>query len=285
VDATAHPDCLGSVVIPAHNESATIRRCLGALFTGFRPGELDVVVVCNGCADDTAAVARTSGHPVRVIELDSASKPAALRAGDEAATVLPRLYLDADVVLDGASARAVLERLRAGVIAARPPLRYDSGRCSAPVRRYYRARSRVPALLDSLWGAGVYGLSGRGRHRFGVFPDIVADDLWVDRHFAPGEIEIVDCAPVVVTVPRRTADLLKVLRRTYRGKAETAGLDPHERARATTKATLRQLCALGARSPWSALDAATYLGFVAGARVTVPLAGGSWERDESSRAG
>ena len=156
-----------------------------------------MVVVCNGCADDTAVMAGR-----RVTRCGSSSstrrrKPAALRAGDEAADVLPRIYLDADVVLAGAAARAVLERLRAGAVAARPPIRYDSGRSSAPVRRYYRARSRVPALLDSLWGAGVYGLSEAGRSRFGAFPDIVADDLWVDRHFAPGEIEIVDCAPVV----------------------------------------------------------------------------------------
>ena len=118
-----------------------------------------MIVVCNGCADDTAELARSSGHPVRVIELEAASKPAALRAGDEAALALPRIYLDADVVLPGASARAVLERLRAGAIAARPPIRYDSSGSSAPVRSYYRARSRVPALLESLWGAGVYGLS------------------------------------------------------------------------------------------------------------------------------
>ena len=46
VDAARAP--LGSVVIPAHNESTAIRRCLDALFAGLAPGELDVVVVCNG---------------------------------------------------------------------------------------------------------------------------------------------------------------------------------------------------------------------------------------------
>src|SRR5688500_16931815 len=105
-DAAQPP--LGSVVIPAHDESAGIRRCLDALFAGVAPGELDVVVVCNGCGDDTAAVARSSGHPVRVIELEAASKPAALRTGDELALALPRIYLDADVVLHGSAARAVL---------------------------------------------------------------------------------------------------------------------------------------------------------------------------------
>jgi glycosyltransferase involved in cell wall biosynthesis len=282
-DAARPP--LGSVVIPAHNESAGIGRALDALFADVAPGELDVVVVCNGCADDTAALARTSGHPVRVIELEAASKPAALRVGDEAALALPRIYLDADVVLHGSAARAVLERLRDGVVAARPPIRYATGASSPPVRSYYRARSRVPALLRSLWGAGVYGLSAAGRSRFDVFPDVVAEDLWVDRQFAPDEIEIVDCAPVLVPVPRRARDLLRVLRRTYRGKAEAAGIDPHARAGETTLSALQQLRQLAATGPSAALDAATYTAFAVGARLALaaPSAGAHWERDESSR--
>src|SRR5262245_41771727 len=117
---------VGSVVIPAHNESVAIGRCLEALFTGVAPGELDVVVVCNGCADNTADLARSTGHPARVLELEAASKPAALRAGDGLARAFPRIYLDADVVLYGSAARAVLGRLRAGAVAARPPIRYDT---------------------------------------------------------------------------------------------------------------------------------------------------------------
>jgi glycosyltransferase involved in cell wall biosynthesis len=286
VTVATQPKPLGSVVIPAHNESAGIRRCLDALFAGIAPGELDVVVVCNGCADDTAALAGSSGHPMRVIELEAASKPAALRTGDEAALAFPRIYLDADVVLQGSAARIVLERLRAGAVVARPPVHYDSSASSAAVRSYYRARSRVPALLGSLWGAGAYGLSEAGRSRFGAFPDLVADDLWVDRQFAPGEIEIVECAPVVVTVPRRARDLIRVLRRTYRGKAENAGVDPHGRAHATTASTLHQLRRLAAAGPSAAVDAATYVAFAAGGRLALvyPRAADQWERDDSSRA-
>lgn len=283
-DAVRPP--LGSVVIPAHNESACIRRCLDALFAGVAPGELDVVVVCNGCADDTGALARASGHPVRVIELEAASKPAALRAGDAMAQALPRIYLDADVVLHGSAARVLLERLRAGAVAARPPISYASSASSAPVRSYYRARSQASALLGSLWGAGVYGLSEAGRSRFDAFPNIVADDLWVDRQFAAGEVEIVDCAPVVVTVPRRARDLLRVLRRTYRGKAETGGVDPHNRGPETTRSAVQQLWRLAATGPYAALDAATYAVFAVGARLTLAarVAGAQWERDDSSRS-
>ena len=249
-----------------------IGRCLDALFAGFGQGELDVVVVCNGCSDETADLVRSSSHPVRVVELGAASKPAALRVGDVASSAFPRLYLDADVVLPGPAARRVLERLQAGAIAARPPIRYDTEGASAPVRRYYRARSRVPAVLGSLWGAGVYGLSAAGRLRFGEFPDVVADDLWVDGHFDSDEVEIVDCPAVAVVTPQRSRDLLRILRRAYAGKSERASApDPDGRAPETIASTLRDLGRLVTSGPVPALDAATYAAFAAGARLAVPF--------------
>ena len=278
---------LASVVIPAHDEEAVIARCLDTLLTGVQPGELEVIVVCNGCHDDTASVARRCGHPVRVLELETASKAAALRAGDEAAFTIPRLYLDADVTLPGASARRVAERLRDGAVAARPPVVYCSSESSAAVRRYFRARSRMPSVLGHLWGAGVYGLSAAGRARFDAFPDVMADDLWVDLLFERDEVEIVDCEPVVVTVPRGGRDLAHVLRRTYRGKAEN-GVGPAgaNRARETKGTTLRDLQRLALSGPAAAFDAATYVSFAVGVRLRLalePSTSDRWERDDSSR--
>ena len=77
-----------SVVIAAHNEESVIGRCLDALLSGAERDEFDVTVVANGCTDATAAVAaRRAG--VRVVTLDTASKPAALNAGDGVASGLP----------------------------------------------------------------------------------------------------------------------------------------------------------------------------------------------------
>jgi len=279
-----------SVIIPAHNEARVIRRCLEALFTGLGEHRLEVIVVCNGCDDDTAAQARAAGHDVLVLEIEAASKTAALRLGDATATVFPRLYLDGDVALPGASAVAVARRLAAGAIAARPPIRYDSSRSSGPVRSYYRARAEMPAVMRSLWGAGIYGLSAAGRARFDSFPDLVADDLWLDRQFEADEIEIVDCAPVIVAVPRASRDLIHMLRRTYRGKAEHSPARGHdERARSVTNGAVRDLRALARSGPRAARDAVTYAAFAAGARLAMAAAGAarpggvSWERDDSSR--
>ncbi len=276
----------GSVVIPAHNEAGVIRRGLDVLFAGVSAEALDVVVVCNGCTDATAAVARDSGHPVRVIELPQASKAAALRAGDRVARGFPRLYLDADVVLPGESAQRVLAHLRAGALAARPPIRYETGRSSAPVRSYYRARAEIPAVLGSLWGAGVYGLSETARSRFEVFPDLGADDLWLDRLFAPHEIEVIDCPPVIVFVPRTTRDLLWVLRRTYGGKEETrAGASASDRATTVTRSALGDLARLARRGGTATVDAAVYAAFATAGRLALAFAPArGWARDDASRS-
>ena len=289
--AASRPRLVGSVVVPAHNEAGVVRRCLDGLFDGLVPGELDVTVVCNGCSDETAHIARSSSHPVRVIELAEASKSAALRAGDAAALAFPRLYLDADVVLAGSAAKRVLGHLATGALAARPPLRYDTSRSSVLVRSYFRARSNMPAVLGCLWGAGVYGLSSAGRSRFDTFPDLGADDLWLDRQFEPSEIEIVDCAPVTVTAPKRSRDLLHTLRRTYRGKDETggtSGADP--RARRITARAVRDLLQLLHSGPQSGADAIVYAGFAVAGRIRAALIritrGAKptvWERDNSSR--
>src|SRR4051812_40765720 len=98
-----------SIVIPAYNEGVLVDRCL-APFSDAR--NLRVIVVANGCHDDTADRARK--HGVEVVELPQASKIAALNAGDAAAgEIMPRIYLDADIKisLDSALrvARALLE--------------------------------------------------------------------------------------------------------------------------------------------------------------------------------
>jgi hypothetical protein len=86
-----------SVVIPAHNESAVLAATLERLLAGTVPGEFDVIVVPNACTDATAAIARAAG--VTVIETPVPGKVPALRLGDEACQVFPRIYLDADVLL------------------------------------------------------------------------------------------------------------------------------------------------------------------------------------------
>src|SRR5262249_13951049 len=139
---------------------------------GARTGELDIVVVCNGCTDDTAAAARRHVYPLRVIETDVASKPAALNLGDAAARGFPRFYLDADVRVSIDALRATADLLaRPGVLAAAPRLAVDVQGRPWPIRAYYRVWTQLPYCQDGMIGSGLYALNAEGRARFRAFSE------------------------------------------------------------------------------------------------------------------
>lgn len=273
----------GSIVIAAHDEEAVIARTLQPLTEVIRRGELDVVVVCNGCRDRTADVAR--GFPgVRVHELAQPSKTAALRAGDRLVVAGPRIYLDADIIMTGTAALETARVLADGVIAARPPHTFDTTGAGWAVRRWYGVRTQLPSISGALWGAGCYALSVEGRSRFDEFPDIVADDLFIDGLFARTEITIVDTDPLIVRTPRRLADLVRVLRRSYRTQSDVGPAHTRGLTSAAQRHQLRDLRELVRRDPWRTADVAIYLAIIAGARLRARWGPAPrWERDGSSR--
>lgn len=207
-----------SVIIPAHDEEHVIAETLRALLDGADPGELEVIVACNGCTDDTAGVAARFGEPVRVVETPVASKMAALNLGDEAATGFPRIYQDADVHLSIADVRRIAATLEQGdVLAAAPQPRFDLSSSSWAVSSVYRIYSQLSVVRENLIGAGVYALSETGRRRFDRFPDIMSDDLFVSSQFAPHERRKVEGAHVVVRPPATAVDLIRTKTRAYVG--------------------------------------------------------------------
>jgi glycosyltransferase involved in cell wall biosynthesis len=280
--ASSPPRSAGSIVIPAHNEEAVIARCLTSLFDGLPQG-VEVVVAANGCTDRTVEVARGTGLAVTVLDLPEPGKIGALNAGDDAVHSLPRIYLDADVVLTGRMADDVLTALREGAIGARPPVRFDTSASSAIVRSFYRARTKLPTLMHELCIGGFYSLSASARQRFDRFPDIVADDLFVGRLVAADEVTIVDTDPYVVRVPSDARSLLKIMRRSFRGNRELATVLP-EMQRATTGSNLSALVRQ-MTSPQGFVDAVVYASIVVAARLWARWRPGSvrWERDDSSR--
>jgi len=96
---------------------------------------------------------------------------------------------------------------------------------------------------------------------------------------------IVDAPPVIVKVPRRTADLLRILRRTYRGNAENHAISTDQVDRSsTTSSTFSELRRLALAGPAQALDAVTYTALAMLARITLSVAASrGWERDNGSR--
>lgn len=207
-----------SVIIAAHNEESVIGPTLDALLSGTSAQPLEIVTVANGCTDDTADVAR-SRDGVLVVNLDEGSKPKALNAGERVVGTFPRIYLDADILVPPGGVDSVLAALSPSTLAAVPARRVAVTGRPWPVRAYFAVNERLPAFDTGLFGRGMIALSAQARARFDRFPDLVADDMFLDAHFTTAEKTVVSNVTVVVEAPFTTRDLLRRLIRVRRGMA------------------------------------------------------------------
>ena len=104
-----------SIIIPAHDESRVIDRCLGSLAAQRYP-DLEIVVVLDRCTDDTPERVRrhaAADDRIRAVELDQcppewAGKCHAAHTGYRAARGDRLLFMDADTEADPSLARAAV---------------------------------------------------------------------------------------------------------------------------------------------------------------------------------
>jgi glycosyltransferase involved in cell wall biosynthesis len=229
---TAEPHL--SVLIPAHDEADWIARCLSAVFAsrGALPAMREVLVIANACRDDTVAqargmegTARQAGWDLRVIETPVPGKLPALSLGDAEARGDLRIYLDADVLVDPDLVAELVAALSTQVP------RYATGRAriaradSAASRAYARFWMRLPFVVSGTPGFGCFALNGPGRARWGIWPDIIADDMFARLSFAPDERIGVQAGYVWPPV-EGFANLVRVRRRQNAGVSELTRLYP-----------------------------------------------------------
>lgn len=220
-----------SVIVPANNEAGWIDACLAAVAASVGAGG-EVIVVANGCADDTAARARgheaalaSAGFALTVLETPALGKPGALNAGDGAARFGARVWLDADVVVSPPLLAQIAAELATDAprLASGTPVvaRADS----AVTRAYARFWTRLPFVTRGCPAFGLYAVNRAGRARWAEFPQVISDDTFVRLNFAPAERIRV---PATYTWPmvEGFARLAKVRRRQDQGVAEIARLYP-----------------------------------------------------------
>ncbi|HEU5416562.1 MAG TPA: bifunctional polysaccharide deacetylase/glycosyltransferase family 2 protein [Streptosporangiaceae bacterium] len=88
-----------SVVIPAYNEAAGIAATVRSMVASTYRGRLEIIVVDDGSADDTAAIAEALGIGyVRVIRQANAGKPGALMHGIAVARSEVLILVDGDTI-------------------------------------------------------------------------------------------------------------------------------------------------------------------------------------------
>lgn len=277
-----------SVIIPAHNEEALIADCIRGVLDG-GVDDLEIIVVPNACSDRTAEIARSFGHPVRVIETDTPGKTNALNLAERYADAFPRAFIDGDIVLRPGALAAVFAALRDGVHIASPPPEFDCSQSDPRVAMFYRSLTANSYFsAGSPNGSGVFAVTREGRSRWGEFPKVIADDGFVELHFAPNESVTADGPAAIVQAPRTFKALLDIKARGRLGRHELAVKFPNLSSRprrASLGGTYRTL--LATPSLWATIPVYTFVRIEErrrAKRLAAKQGYTGWLRDDTSRA-
>lgn len=194
LDSSASPTAKVAVIVAARNEAANISRRISNLLSQHYPADrLKVVVVCNGCTDNTQAVAERAGaESKRVQVLQSPSghgKAGALNTGVAAAA-------DADVVVFADArqqfapdaVRHLVNALRdpsVGAVSGRLVIGRSAHSAVDGVRRYWQAETML-RLAESRTGS-VVGATGAiyavRRALCSAIPaGLILDDVYLPMH-------------------------------------------------------------------------------------------------------
>jgi hypothetical protein len=279
-----------SVIVPAHNEAAVIGRLLTGLLSAAAPGELDVLVVANGCTDGTERVAAEYGPGVRVLSTADANKFRAMRLADTAAAGFPRFYVDADVELDTTSVRNLAAALaEPGVLAVAPERAWPVKGAPWTVTWYLDVWHRLPVVRGGLFGRGVVGLSEEGYKRLRDLPEVMGDDLAASLAFTRSEQRVLSSARVVVHPPRSLRNLVRIRERALVSTEQLAQDGTFAEAGAAARTSRADLMEIVRADPLRLGPKVAWFVFITALvrrRARRRLASQdftTWQRDDSSR--
>src|SRR6266568_6109760 len=164
------------VIIAAHNEGAVIEATLRSVLNNRLDRPLQVIVVANGCSDDTAEKARRFGPAVEVIETPVRNKMNAINLGDRAARYFPRAFLDADCQLSENLLQCVAEEFEdPDVRIVAPGVKYVYEGRNLFLAGYYQLWRSLPYVKRNTMARGFYAIDRRLRERYVEFPSLIAD--------------------------------------------------------------------------------------------------------------
>lgn len=275
-----------SIIIPAHNEAGVVTRTLTSILANKLDRPLQIVVVANGCTDQTAEVVRQFGRSVELVETPVGSKVHALNLGDRVARYDLRAYLDADIELSEDALQKVVDAFKDPHVRLAMPRAKHVYRGRNPfLAGYYSLWRSLPYVRKGAMGGGFYCIDKELRSRFREFPALTADDKFIRNLARPHERQVVEGCYATVTMPQTFGALLKVKTRWTYGNLELSASRPDLDANDQNKHN-GALAHLAVR-PWLWLHVPAFLfvyvyaQFVARKRLATKQA--IWDRDASTR--
>ena len=210
------------IVVPVRNEAEMLPQTVPALLAATAGDDVRIVWVCNGCQDDSAAVIRSLVGPESdVIEIGPPGKTGALQAGDDfLGDMFPRLYLDADTWLRPGD----LARLFAPLMAGQADLTaashaFDLSRASRLSGQMSICWLALPFATEAAF-LGAVAISQAGRAQWDIWPDVIADDMFMTAHVPSARKKIVLNAIATTRPPKRFQDWVAIRARWIRGERE-----------------------------------------------------------------
>src|SRR2546421_12562090 len=277
-----------SVIIAAHDEGAVIEATLRSVLANRLDRPLQIIVVANGCSDDTAEKARKFAPAVEVIETPVGNKINAISVGDWAANGFPRAVLDADFQASENLLQRVAEEFEdPDVRIVAPGVKYVSQGPNPILAGYYQLWRSLPYVRRNTMARGFYAIDQRLRERYVEFPSLIADDKFIRNLTKPDERRVTKDCFTTVYLPANFRDLLKVKTRWTFGNLELAERRPELNVNDQGEHDGAMKYVLARPWLWVNLPAFLFVWWYAkrAARRKLAEKKSGWERDESTRIG
>lgn len=214
---------MATVIVPAHNESGVIEACLDSII---HQSEVDhIIVVCNGCTDNTADIVREKYPDIHCLDISKPSKVNALNEAEtfarELGLIFPVYYIDADTRLSENCVSSVNQYLKTSdILLAAPTPIIDTSHSSWIVKTYYKAWVNLPYIKEGVIATCSYIITEEGRSRFEIFPDVINDDGFIRCNFWNREISNVPNAEIYIRAPKDLYSLIKIKTRARLGNMQ-----------------------------------------------------------------
>lgn len=214
---------MASIIVPAHNESAVIERCLDSLIN--QKGIDTLIVACNGCSDNTVALVKKYADII-CLNIKKPSKTNALNEAEKHITNFPIFYLDADTVLQKGAIEHIIQALdnepQLKLVAPTPDI--DTSKSSWLVKQYYKIWLNLPYIKAGVIATCSFIVTEQGRKRFDHFPDIINDDRFIHCQFKAAEVSNITGAKIHIQAPRTVYSLIKIKTRARLGNMQLSEL-------------------------------------------------------------